>query len=299
MVARAPLITTSGLLAGLLGLFVGLAPAMAQGTFYPGARPLGLGGAMRAVATGDAGPLLNPSGISLGRAYTLEGGYQYGNRLDTQDFRVSAVDSTTAINLGGALYYSYHHDAPASGLSQNGHLGGASLSFPFLDKVFLGGNIKYLHFRDAADATHSGWTFDAGLTIRPLPQVSIAAVGYNLREVVTAWAPLGVGGGAAVSPMPSLLFVFDAVWTKVYGDPTRDNALSLMGGAEVSVAATAYLRAGGGRDGLGKNGYVSGGVTVLSVDMGALDVGVRRDVSGESKNTLVGLTARLFVPGTL
>lgn len=299
MASKAPLNTCTGLLAGLLVLLVGSVPAKAQGTCFPGARPLGLGGALRAVATGDAGPLLNPSGISLGRAYSLEGGYQYGNSLDTHDFRISAVDSTSAINLGGALYYAYHHDAPGSGLSQVGHLGGATLSFPFLDKVFLGANIKYLHFRDAAEATHSGVTFDAGLTIRPLPQVSVAAVGYNLREVATAWAPLGVGGGAALLPMEGLLVAFDTVWTKVYGDPERSRALHFMGGAEFTLATAAYVRAGGGRDGASTNAYVSGGVTLLSAQLGALDLGVRRDVSGETKNTIVGATARLFVPGMM
>jgi hypothetical protein len=299
MSSRALLITTTGLLAGLLGLFAGTAPAWAQGTFFPGARPLGVGGAMRAAATGDAGPMLNPSGISLARAFSLEAGYQYGGSPDTHDLRVSAVDSTSGLNLGGAYYYAYHHEALANGLSQEGHLGGASLSFPFLDKVFLGANIKYLHFRDAAEVKHTGVTFDAGLTIRPLPQISVAAVAYNLREVATAWAPFAVGGGAALLPMQGLLLAFDTVWTKVYGDPERSHALHFMGGAEFSLAAAAYLRAGGGHDGLTKNGYISGGVTMLSANLGALDLGARQDVSGETKNTIVAVTARLFVPGMM
>jgi hypothetical protein len=284
------------LLAGLLGLLAFSTSVQAEGTLFPGTRPLGTGGAMRAIATGDAGPMLNPSGISLIRSYTVEGGYQYGKTLGSHDMRISAVDSTSAFNLGGALYYSYHRDSPVDGATETGHLVGGSLSFPFLDKIFLGANIKYVRFQDAADAKHSGFTFDTGLTFRPLPQFSIGAVGYNLRDLDTSWAPRGLGGGVAVLPMPALLLVFDMVWAKVGGDDPRDQVLHFMGGGEFSFAAVAAIRAGGGRDGLTKNSFVSAGLTGFSSDIGAIDLGVRQDVSGEGKTTIVGVSARLFVP---
>ena len=203
---------------------------------------------MRGYATGDAGPMLNPSGISLIRSYAVEGGYQYGKTPDSHDARVSAVDSTSGFNLGGALYYSYHRDSPANLATQTGHLAGGSLSFPFLDKIFLGVNLKYVHFSDAASTTTSGFTFDAGLTVRPFSQFALGAVAYNLRDLDTPWAPRGYGGGLAVLPMPTLLLVFDTVWTKAYGDPTRDHVLQFMGGGEFSFAAGAAVRAGGGRE---------------------------------------------------
>ena len=108
----------------------GLAPAaLADGVRFPGARPLGAGGALRAIATGDAGPQLNPSGMSLLRAFHVESAYQYGKATDSHDARISAVDSTSAFNLGGALSYAYHR-ASAGGVTQSGHLVGVSLSFP-------------------------------------------------------------------------------------------------------------------------------------------------------------------------
>jgi len=271
-------------------------PALADGILFPTPRPLGMGGAMRAIATGDAGPQLNPSGISLLRAYFLEGSYQYGSAANSQDARVSAVDSTSALNMGGALYYAYHRDSPVEGVTQTGHLAGGSLSFPFLDKIFLGGNAKYIYFTDVAGTTHKGFTFDAGLTLRPLPQVSIGATGYNLLDRETPWAPRAVGGGVAVLPMPTLVFVFDAVLEKVYGDSTRDRAMFYMGGGELSFSSTAAIRVGAGRDGLNRSTYISGGFSLLSAVIGALDVGLRQDVSGEKKTTIVGVSARLFVP---
>jgi hypothetical protein len=282
--------------AGLAGLLSLATFAHADGTQFPGTRPLGTGGAMRAVATGDSGPQLNPSGISLMRAYFLEGSYQYGKTADSNDARISAVDSTSGFNIGGALYYTYHRDSPSDGTTQIGHLVGGSLSFPLLDKIFFGANVKYVHFTDATESKHVGFTFDAGLTIRPVPLFSLAAVGYNLRDVGTPWAPRAVGGGVALLPTPVLLFVFDAVLEKVYGEATRDQAYYFMGGGEFSFASSAAIRAGGGHDGLTKNGYVSAGISVLSADVGSIDLGLRQDISGSRKATMVGISARLFVP---
>jgi len=286
----------ASLLAFLLGGLALNSDVRADGTLFPGARPLGSGGAMRAVATGDAGPMLNPSGISLMRAYAVESGYQYGKTAGSQDMRLSAVDSTSGFNLGGALYYTYHRETPADGVTRTNHLAGGSLSFPIVEKIFVGGNVKWVRFRDAADATHSAFTFDAGMTVRPIPQISIAAVGYNLRDLGTPWTPRGAGGGVAFIPMPTLLFAFDTVWTKVYGDPTRDQALQYMGGGELSFAASAAIRAGGGYDGVTRNGYASGGLTWLSPEMGAIDFGLRQDVSGVERTTIVGVSVRLFIP---
>ena len=266
--------------------------ARAEGIQFPGTRPLGTGGAMRAFATGDAGPMLNPSGISLIRTYQVEGAYQYGNLRDSNDARFSAVDSTSGLNIGGALFYQYHHDSQA-GLSQTGQLGGGSLSFPIADKIFLGGSAKYLHFIDAAGALKTGFNFDAGLTIRPMPQFSIGAVAYNLRDLGITWAPKAYGGGVAIMPMPALIFVFDIVAQDV---PGHDSAVYYMGGGEFSFSTSAALRAGGGSDGLSKNGYITAGLSGISASIGSLDVGFRQDVSGATKSTIVGVSARLFVP---
>src|ERR1017187_5973990 len=165
-----------------------------------------------------------------------------------------------------------------------------------IDKIFLGGSAKYVHFTDATSTTHTGFTFDAGLTLRPIPQLSIGAVGYNLLDRETPWAPRAVGGGVAVLPMPMLLLVFDSVLEKVYDNSGRDKVMYYMGGGEISFAASAAIRAGGGHDGLTKNSYVSAGFSLLSADIGALDIGLRQDVSGAKKTTIFGVSARLFVP---
>ena len=69
-----------------------------------------------------------------------------------------------------------------------------------------------------------------------------------------------------------------------------------MGGGEFSFSTSAALRAGGGSDGLSKNGYITAGLSGISASIGSLDVGFRQDVSGATKSTIVGVSARLFVP---
>jgi hypothetical protein len=95
--------------------------------------------------------------------------------------------------------------------------------------------------------------------------------------------------------MPTFLLVF-CVYEKVYGDTTRDATIHYMGGAEFSFASVGAIRAGGGWNGLTKNGYASAGFSALSAEVGALDIGLRQDVTGEQKSTIVGISGRLFVP---
>jgi hypothetical protein len=278
------------------------APAFADGTALPGIRALGTGGAMRAAATGDSGPMLNPSGISLIHSYSAESAYEYGSRDSTHDVRVSLVDSTSALNLGGGLFYTYHKASPA-GSSQSGQLGGASLSFPLGDVVFLGATAKYMDFSTEGNGctlTKKGFTFDAGVTVRPMQSLSLAVVGYNLTNPGVSFAPQALGGGVSLSPFPGLLLLLDSVLERGYKDPTApqnpspSKAYYMMGGGEF-LAKTMAVRLGGGRDGLNKNGYLSCGLSFAST-AGALDASLRQDVSGDRKGTFVGVAARLFVP---
>lgn len=270
--------------------------AWADGTAMPGTRSLGVGGALRGAASGDSGPMLNPSGISLIRAYVAEGAYQYGSKDSSHGAHVSAVDSTSAFNIGGALTYTFQRAKPTGGASQTTHLVGGSLCFPLGDLVFLGGSAKYLHFSyddPGIEQKSQGFIFDAGLTIRPSPLFSLGLVGYNLSNRENNFVPLGFGGGIAVSPLPELSLLLDSVYQRVYGDPNRDT-YSIMGGAEYNSQAFA-LRLGGGRDGVSRNGYVSAGVSLVS-QVGAIEAAVRQDISGDRKSTFVGVSARLFVP---
>jgi hypothetical protein len=277
---------------GVVALLGFIPIAMADGTRFPGARALGTGGALRGAATGDSAPQLNPSGIMLIRTMSLEGSYQYGKSAGSHDLRVSVVDSFPGIPIGGALYYNYHKESPQE-VSLTGHQVGISLCLPILELLFFGVSPKYLYLPENSD-THN-FTLDIGVTLRPIPQLSFGAVGYNLLEVRNPWISKSLGGGVAVLPVPSLLLAVDSVIEKVYDDSSRSKAISYMGGVEYSFVSSGAVRIGGGHDGFSKNAYLSGGVSGFSVELGALDLGVRQDISGKEKTTMLSLCARGFV----
>ena len=131
-----------------------------------------MGGAGRADARGDQGPLLNPAGMSLSRLYTVEGGYQFVTRDGGHVVRASVVDSTSAFRLaGGAVLRLPDGPTPRACRRLSGHEAGLSLAYPFADRVLLGvhGEVSDRVSGGAeldSRAKHSGFTVDAGLAIR-------------------------------------------------------------------------------------------------------------------------------------
>src|SRR6266545_4900207 len=93
-------------------------------------RALGMGGALRGSATGDAATVLNPSGMSLLRSYAIEASYELMRPDSVHVGHVSVVDSTSAANLGGGLYYTYAQASPKGAAEPSRHEGGLALSFP-------------------------------------------------------------------------------------------------------------------------------------------------------------------------
>jgi hypothetical protein len=268
---------------------------------------LGMGGAARAWATGDEGPLMNPSGMSLTKAYTLTGSYEYASRLSDQFIHASVVDSTAPINLAGGLYYTYHAQSPSGAPSGSGHEGGLALSYPFGPYVSVGATVKYFKLLGGdATADHGGGvTFDVGATIRPTQIISIGVVGTNLRDLGTSEATVAVGYGAALLPIPALLVAADGLTRFTADNQTGRKGTSLMGGAAYTVAGKVAVRAGGGYDAATGNGYLTAGASIVS-EIGAVDAGLRQDVTkgvivagaGPERETVVGVSLRLFIPST-
>ncbi len=295
-----PGMRTVAAIMGLIGLAFP-ATALAGWPDRVGTRALGMGGALRGAATGDAGPMLNPSGMALARAYAVEAAYQMDSGTSAHRPHVSVVDSTSGFGLAGGLYYTYLTAKPgASKIS--GHEAGASLSVPFGQRIFIGGQLKYFRLLNESlldvdpvipNQRIRGFTFDLGATVRPLDIVTLGVVGYNLADRNTAAAPLALGFGASVMPLPGLIVTADSVIDFTTYDDTRGNLISFMGGAEYSTATGIAVRAGGGKNGQRDAGYVSTGASAVS-EMGAVDIGVSRDLSGTTKLTVFAISIRLF-----
>jgi hypothetical protein len=294
------------LLAAVL-IAAGARPARAFESFE-GTRALAMGGATRAFALGDSALLLNPSGMSLAKAYNVEASYAYGSRLSEHFFHASIVDSTSATTLGGGIYYTYHLDEPG-GVKGRGHEVGAALSLPIGPAVSIGATVKWLRLEGAddhpgapLDSRSDGFTGDAGITVRPTQQLSLAAVGMNLVDRERGQVPRLVGYGAAFLPVPTFLVALDGVTTLTRDDYTGRKGTGVRAGLELSMAQRVALRAGGGTDPEVGAGYLSAGVSAVS-EVGAIDVGARGDLfpyaTGASRHFFVGLSLRLFVPGAV
>lgn len=279
-------------------LFLAAIPARAFED-YLGARALALGGALRASAAGDTGPLLNPSGMTLVRSYTVEAAYARSTRSDGNFFHGSIVDSTSGLNVAGGLYYTYQANAPAGAPSGKGHEVGLALGLPLGEYVSLGGTMKYLHLRgdQAENGYGGGTTFDVGVTARPAAIVTVGAVATNLYNLHNDEAPRTIGYGAALSPVPELVLAVDGRTMLDTSLRTGNKGTSVMGGGEFFWARRFAFRLGGGYDATNTNGYLSGGLSAVS-EIGAVDVAARRDlfdVTGKAV-TIVMAGFRLFVP---
>jgi hypothetical protein len=280
---------------------------------YEGTRAQGMGGATRAWALADSAILLNPAGMPLAKSYNVEAAYAYGSRLSEQFLHASVVDSTSAINLAGGIYYTYHRDDPA-GVSGRGHEVGVALAMPLGPMLALGATGKWLHLQGAdagaktepaagmAALTATGLTVDVGANFRPVPELSFAVVGVNLADLHQAQAPQMLTYGAAFVPLSELVVTLDGVTTFTRDAYTGLRGTGVRGGLEATLAQRVTLRTGGGTDAALGTGYLAAGVSVLS-DVGAIDVAARGDLfpyaTGATRHVFLGVSLRLFVPGAI
>jgi hypothetical protein len=267
---------------------------------------LGMGGASRAWALADEGPLLNPSGMSLSKAYTIDGTFGYASRLSDQFLHASIVDSTSPFNLAGGLYYTYHSTNPTGGLSGHGHEGGLALSFPFGPYVSIGATLKYFKLldADAFNGHDGGLTFDVGATVRPTQVVSLGLVGTNLRDLATSQATQAIGYGVALIPLTNMVVVADGLTRFTVDNQTGRKGTSLMAGVGYTFWGKLAVRTGGGYDASTGNGYLTFGLSGIS-EVGAFDGGIRQDLTrsmlasgSEVRDTVLQVSLRLFIPAS-
>jgi hypothetical protein len=284
--------------AAVLLIVLGAAPRAARAIAgYDGTRPLAMGDAGRAWATGDSGPFLNPSGMALAKSYNVEGSYAYGSALaGTNILHASVVDSTSEINLAGGLSYTYVSDA-LDGVHGTTHEGIASLALPVGDVATIGGSLRYVYATgSAAVPSRGGFTFDVGTTIKPAEGVTLALVGVNLANVAQDGGRALAYAGA-YGPTASLLLVLDGE-TQIGSHVIGHGRTSGLGGLEWTVSDRVVLRAGGGYNGpLGTWRGAAGGALLSRV--GAIDVGVQGDLTTSdvqpTRAYVLGVSVRLFV----
>lgn len=261
------------------------------------ARSAALAGATRAFGPGTAGLYLNPAAMALNRVYHLEALAQIAPEAKRQTYGATAVDSVTSRLAGGLGGHYGIQDS--DGLKRKWTDVRFGLAFPFSDKLFAGVSGRYLKLRQdglgpLGDSLASGglrdeavvddFSFDAGLVVRPIPQLAIGIVGTNLTYPGTGFQPTTVGGGVG----------FGSEDFTIEGDVVADftSFTNAQGGSETTMRAMIGgeylagdhfpLRLGYRFDGGQRSHAISGGLGYVDPQF-AIEAAVRRTVAGDER----------------
>jgi hypothetical protein len=306
--------------AGLL-LTVVAVPAGASEEML-GPRALGMGGALRAASAAEAGPYVNPAGMSLIRSYQVEALYELRPQDSTNAVGLSITDSATSkAGVAAGIYYDFLNADPhvrGLGFTRRGHEVGLSVSYPLADRFILGVTNKYFYVDTTGDgislagARSRGWTMDVGSILKLSDAVTFGVVGQNLMDMKSWEAPETLAFGLAVGASNVLVLDFDAVirWLEYPGQSTKTIGGYHVGG-EYFLAGSFPLRLGYSYDspyrtlaamtdptyaGKGES-FFHGGVGYVTPSFG-LEFGIRQQLtgpSGLSRETLMAFGLKLFV----
>lgn len=286
------------------GALFALAPAAAVQadslTDHFGPRETSLGESQRADAQGALATTLNPAGLALTRQLVFEGSYGYRPEDGASSVGVSACDST--VPVPGCFYYHYLTSKPeVDGMEQSRrvHEFGISAARAITRRFSIGINSKYFDYDSelAGEEDTSGFAADAGASVRASDSIQLAVVGYNLLAADSAQYPMGVGAGISVRPVPQLSIAADGLWNLDL--PEGSSTGRYGGGAEYFFQSTdrqsGYpLRVGTLYDRTSESTYITGGLGLTTTKLG-LDVGARRQVDGGDEWLVLG-SLRLFGP---
>lgn len=257
-------------------------------------RTTALNGATRAVGADLQGLYSNPANMAASRVYHLGAGAQIWPEARRQSYGAAAVDFTHAFAGGLSGTYSV---IDSDGLKRKATDIKAGVAFAVSEKLLFGATGKYLKLRQdglgpfgtslasgglSGEPIVDGFSFDAGVTVKPTQMFSLALVGGNLTNPGDGFRPTTVGGGLGVAGREFSLEA-DMVADFTSFEETKIRA---MGGGEYLAADKFPLRAGYRYD-QGQNSHsVSGGVGYIDTQF-ALEVSLRRIVSGPGATAVV------------
>lgn len=176
------------------------------------ARSAAMGGALRALGNGVTALYLNPANMALTRVYHLMALAQIWPEARRQTYGAAAVDSVTGRLAGGAG--GNYGVLDPDGVDRKWTDARAAVAFPLSDRFYAGVTGKYLKLREngyplpgfglplsyasaglAQDPIVDGFTFDAGITVKPADALFIGILGSNLTNAGNGFRPLSLGGG--------------------------------------------------------------------------------------------------------
>lgn len=175
-------------------------------------RSAAMGGALRALGNGVTGLYANPANIALTRVFHLQGLAQVWPQARRQSYGAAAVDSVTN-RLAAAIGGNYSVLDP-DGVDRKWTDARLALAFPLSDRFYAGVTGRYLKLRENGFARPGfglpnsfasaglpeaaivdGFSFDAGITVKPTDSLFVGLVGSNLTSAGNGFRPMTVGGG--------------------------------------------------------------------------------------------------------
>jgi hypothetical protein len=253
------------------------------------ARGLALGTGARASAVSTSALAYNPAALVLGKLYHIEGSVDYMSPWSDVALGAAVVDSATSrVGAGIAFRGFISGDNGASGID-----GRAGLAFPFSDAVSIGLGGRYMNvdyegeLEDGSRGSYelaSGFTMDAAIRVAPVPMFQLQLLAQNFIDLETAYAPVLLGGGAAVSIAQMATIGADLL----VDVSTFETAGVIFGaGAEVLVAQLVPLRLGYSFDTKRELHTLSGGAGYTDRAVG-FDLSIQQQLTNDKDTRVIG-----------
>jgi hypothetical protein len=252
------------------------------------ARGLALGTGQRASSMSTSALAYNPAALVLGRLYHIEGLVDYMPDLKTVALGGAVIDSATSRVGAGFGLRGFLGSGGIGGI--DGRLG---LAFPFSDAVSIGLTGRYINASDSspsvADVARSarlakGFTMDASLRVAPVPEFQLDIASYNFINLDSAYAPVLVGGGAAVA-LADIAQLGADLLVDLTSFKTAD--VTVGGGAEVFAGRTVPIRAGYSYETKREQHTISFGLGYTDNSVGC-DVSLRQQLGGAGDTRIMG-----------
>ena len=263
------------------------------------ARTIALGGRAEATATSTASMFANPASIMAARGYHTDvfglydptsGRYQFGSAL---------TDSTRPYISAGFAYY---YQGVGTGTDMRSlHDTRLNVAIAFTPNIGIGIIGRYLNATggpslmngsslhrpdsDGADPTGAwaGFTFDAGVFVRPVQMLQLSVSGHSLTDPQTTVAPINMGVGVSLQPVSMLNIVADALIDFRQMGTAKGR---YSGGIELLIGSHFPIRAGYAYDDLRTTHAVTAGVGYIDDNFG-VEFGMRQEVIPELQTTMM------------
>ncbi|HUT76053.1 MAG TPA: hypothetical protein VM285_00090 [Polyangia bacterium] len=269
-------------------------------------RSLGLAGALRASAGSCSGMYMNPATIAMLRGYHINLMYGYTSQDNLHNAGGAVVDSVTSQVIAAGLSLNYlraeerrtDHESWDARLAVAGNIA---------DTLYLGMTGRYIRVEHDLESANrgpngvhalpssggqqlDGLTFDAGAVLSLGGVVNIGVVGYNLSNPGSAYAPLQLAPGVALTLLGMLIIEGDVVVDFTSHAEVNEE---VNAGIELFLANMVPLRVGYRYDVFLDIHGIAAGVGYSDQSF-AVDVGFQHDIR-ENGRLILALGLRLFL----